>query len=225
MNSHGSTVANQEKMYCCVCKQYRTKSSFGFNKKTGEIKKTCDCRLRALKNLENDTTEEICEKIRLQIREANRVRVSKYAKKELLARGFAWCSLCRSAIPVSDFGPAPLTRCRKCNSARVKQNATESSKMRARSQRLMNEYGIDGEWYEKKYESQDGLCGICRKWHPKSWEVKSGGLVVDHCHETGKVRDLLCGRCNNAIGQFKEDKTSLVMAINYLWKHTDSWKK
>lgn len=201
------------------------KSAFGFNEKTGRVNKTCYCRLLALKNVENCTTEEICEKIRTQVDGMLRVRISRSAKKELISRGLSWCSLCRSAVPLSDFGPASLSRCRKCNAARVKQCATESSKKKARSQRLINEYGIDGEWYEKKYESQDGLCGICRKWHPKSWEVKSGGLVVDHCHETGKVRDLLCGRCNNAIGQFKEDKTSLVMAINYLWKHTDSWVK
>lgn len=41
-------------------------------------------------------------------------------------------------------------------------------------------------------------------------------LDIDHCHETGIIRSLLCNRCNQALGLFKDDIESLKKAINYL---------
>lgn len=55
--------------------------------------------------------------------------------------------------------------------------------------------------------NQKGLCKLCEL--PKK-------LVVDHCHETGKVRGLLCRNCNLLIGHAKEDIVILQNAINYL---------
>jgi len=45
--------------------------------------------------------------------------------------------------------------------------------------------------------------------------------MVDHCHDTGKVRDLLCMKCNFAIGYSKEDINILTNCINYLQKHKE----
>jgi hypothetical protein len=76
---------------------------------------------------------------------------------------------------------------------------------------LRRAYGISLEDYEGLLESQGGVCQICRK------ACASGmRLAVDHCHETGRVRGLLCGKCNQGIGQFAHDVETLRSAIIYL---------
>jgi hypothetical protein len=77
-------------------------------------------------------------------------------------------------------------------------------------------YGITAAEYQKLFEQQDGLCAICSD-PPSKYE-----LCVDHDHETGKVRGLLCRPCNSALGLL-EDRLDLVLrAAGYLWKsHAD----
>lgn len=71
-------------------------------------------------------------------------------------------------------------------------------------------YGISLEERDSKEARQNGRCMICN-------EEKA--LVVDHCHDSGKVRDMLCITCNQALGMFKEDKEILERAIIYIDKH------
>lgn len=63
---------------------------------------------------------------------------------------------------------------------------------------LQQKYGITVEQYEMMFAAQEGLCAICRM--PPT--VKS--LHVDHCHATGKIRGLLCTRCNNALERLEK---------------------
>lgn len=69
-------------------------------------------------------------------------------------------------------------------------------------------YGITLADYNEMVAKQEGLCAAC-KCHPNK-------LVVDHCHATGKVRALLCGPCNIAIGICKESPAILDMLKVYL---------
>ena len=59
--------------------------------------------------------------------------------------------------------------------------------------------------------AQNGRCAICGR--P---ETEAGGLAVDHCHATGKVRGLLCTLCNTALGKFRDRTDILRAAIRYL---------
>lgn len=63
--------------------------------------------------------------------------------------------------------------------------------------------------YDALSERQGGRCAICG-------DVPKGRLVVDHDHETGKVRGLLCNFCNAALGFFRDDPHRLIAAANYL---------
>jgi len=58
------------------------------------------------------------------------------------------------------------------------------------------------------YEAQNGLCGICSTKHER--------LHVDHCHKTGRVRKLLCIRCNAAIGYLNDNQELVTAALIYL---------
>jgi hypothetical protein len=62
----------------------------------------------------------------------------------------------------------------------------------------MSRYGITLEQYEMLLRSQGYACAVCR-------ETPDGGrpLVVDHCHESGRVRALLCGTCNTELGSYE----------------------
>lgn len=76
---------------------------------------------------------------------------------------------------------------------------------------LIRKYGIDHAEYNAMLDRQDGKCAICKD------KCKSGKrLCVDHDHATGRVRGLLCSRCNTALGSLDDDTTRLQMAIDYL---------
>jgi len=77
---------------------------------------------------------------------------------------------------------------------------------------LKSRYGITIDRYDEMYEQQDGKCAICKA-------EDEGRFAVDHCHNTGKVRGLLCRSCNLGIGQLKDDIEVLTNAITYLqWR-------
>lgn len=84
---------------------------------------------------------------------------------------------------------------------------------------LKRRYGVTIDQYYDLLDSQRGVCGICEK--PESNEIggKVLALAVDHDHDTGAVRALLCSNCNRALGLFKDDPALLDAAKAYLTKH------
>jgi tRNA(Ile)-lysidine synthase TilS/MesJ len=78
-----------------------------------------------------------------------------------------------------------------------------------RNRGLKNRYGITFEEFKEMLEKQDGKCLICGK-------KPTTKLHVDHCHNTKKVRGLLCGNCNRMIGIAQHDIGILASAIKYL---------
>lgn len=72
-------------------------------------------------------------------------------------------------------------------------------------------YSIHPSWYEDKIIEQNGACAICKK--------NSNSLHVDHDHESGMVRALLCGSCNRGLGLFHDDSDILINAYNYIRAH------
>jgi hypothetical protein len=65
-----------------------------------------------------------------------------------------------------------------------------------RNQYYSQQYGISAEEYDRKLEAQDYRCALCGKF---SWDCRRA-LAVDHDHDTGKNRDLLCTGCNIVVG-------------------------
>lgn len=76
---------------------------------------------------------------------------------------------------------------------------------------LKHNYGITLEDYNLMFKKQNGKCFICN--------TLKNVLHVDHCHTTNKVRGLLCGNCNKALGLLKDNIDILQTAINYLNLH------
>jgi hypothetical protein len=86
------------------------------------------------------------------------------------------------------------------------------------SARLRRVYGITPDDYFEMLDNQSSKCLICNTDDPGP--IGRGSLsrvfAVDHCHETGKVRGLLCHKCNMGLGLFRDDPDLLHKAINYL---------
>lgn len=78
---------------------------------------------------------------------------------------------------------------------------------------LRRNYGITLEAYNEIQAEQGAVCAICRT-HDVT--TKSDRLFVDHDHETGAVRALLCHRCNAGLGYFKDNIELMKCALSYL---------
>jgi hypothetical protein len=72
---------------------------------------------------------------------------------------------------------------------------------------LRSRYDLSHEEFERMFSDQGGRCKICRR---------EARLCVDHCHESGKVRGLLCSGCNRGLGFFRDDSKALSNAVQYL---------
>lgn len=95
------------------------------------------------------------------------------------------------------------------------------SKEQSRHYGYQRYYGISAEDYARMYSKQDGKCAICGQ--PENSLDKNGNvkiLAVDHCHESGNVRELLCYACNSMLGQARDNKQTLLAAVAYLNKHS-----
>lgn len=71
------------------------------------------------------------------------------------------------------------------------------------------------EQFDAMLVAQDGVCAICQRTC-----AMGRSLSVDHDHQTGMVRGLLCAGCNVALGRFEDDVERLEAAIRYLRQHT-----
>lgn len=92
----------------------------------------------------------------------------------------------------------------------LKENPEKAAvvRMRAQAKRL----GVTVEAIQAVNAACTTKCMICRK----PWKPGTRKLDVDHCHNTKRVRGVLCGNCNTGLGKFKDDPALLQAAIDYL---------
>lgn len=139
-----------------------------------------------------------------------------------------YCNTCKETKPITEFVKTKQTKsgvvsnCKTCRNAYAKRRretnyefvrATE--KESHRKYRLLYMYGITREEYDQKLANQNNCCAICGTHVSNTKRA----LAVDHDHVTGKVRDLLCGKCNTGLGQFKDSLELLEKAVTYLKEH------
>lgn len=152
----------------------------------------------------------------------------------LLVDGNKVCRLCGESKSLTDFGSRPANRdgrdgtCLACAAARRRadraahpeRHRENDRRYYARNKRKVQDYnlkklyGLTIEQYEAMLVEQGGVCALCRK--PPSGRANGGRLHVDHDHETGRVRRLLCYHCNNALGHFRDDPDLMRRAADYI---------
>lgn len=120
-----------------------------------------------------------------------------------------WCKKCLNRsryISLKKNNPVKFAeKKRKAGAAYRKLHPDQN-----RANKLRSYFGMTIADYDALLKAQDGKCRICRTPPIKS------RLCVDHCHVTGKVRGLLCRRCNSAIGLFQESAQIVREAAKYL---------
>ena len=131
--------------------------------------------------------------------------------------GFKWCADCNAVKPLADFpktraSPSGVyTYCRPCHN--IRGRAAKDKVGGSRTYHLKRRYGITAEEADAILEAQGGLCAICRT---------APAAHVDHDHDTGMIRELLCFNCNGGLGQFKDDPEVLRAAADYVERHRAS---
>lgn len=137
------------------------------------------------------------------------------------------CTKCLEIKPESDFYPNGKNRglrpdCKACLSVRNKAWKRENKERhllnvrawqklnptKVKNSRIKRRYGVTLGQYSSMWAAQGGKCMIC--------ESRSKKLVIDHNHQTGAIRGLLCSECNSAIGFFGDRMELLNRAVAYL---------
>ena len=125
------------------------------------------------------------------------------------------CSSCKQHLPINEFSPDKgkksglSSQCKTCRRLRYSTRYNKTY----RDTRLKTLYNLNFGDYEIMFANQNGKCKIC-----SSSDTGRGDkwLVVDHCHQSGKIRGLLCNTCNRALGLFKDNIQTLEKALSYL---------
>jgi hypothetical protein len=139
-----------------------------------------------------------CAAAAYRLRRADEGQVSRPAE---VPEGHKFCRGCRRVLPVSDWSPrinandGLAWQCKSCLSAKD------------RAKHLMRTYGMSVEDLDAMLDWQHGVCAICQT---------APAAHVDHDHESGSVRGLLCFRCNAALGQLGDDPLVVRRAARYL---------
>src|SRR5262245_30768892 len=126
------------------------------------------------------------------------------------------CRHCLKLRPLTEFSPYRKSKdgyayyCKACNAERIREwrrrnPAKEAARRRRRLLRSL--YKLTQSEYERMVREQRGRCACCGR---------ARSLVVDHDHETGRVRGLLCTPCNSAIGSLGDTAAGLLRALAYL---------
>lgn len=128
--------------------------------------------------------------------------------RELETESTKACPKCFTIKPLSEFSYDSTHR----------KNRQSYCKQCSQSNHYEQKYDITLEEFNSRLSQQNDCCSICGAHYSNS---RSGKLAVDHCHKTGKVRELLCISCNGGLGLFKDDPDVLRRAAQYLEKHNE----
>jgi hypothetical protein len=109
---------------------------------------------------------------------------------------------------------------------KILQRLTYQKQYREENRRTLSDkerqrkFGITPERYSELLKSQNGTCAICKQPETATRMGKVKALAVDHSHQSGAIRGLLCADCNTGIGKLKENIDIFLSAIQYLKYHS-----
>jgi hypothetical protein len=134
------------------------------------------------------------------------------------------CDKCRQRKPATEFYEHQFIKrywmCKECDRTAVKAWHARNKGMHSvysKRAKLKSKYGLTPEVYTAMLQAQFYKCAVCGdKFEP---DGKMKDPCVDHNHDTGAVRELICRQCNLTIGRAEDNITRLEKAIAYLRRH------
>lgn len=138
------------------------------------------------------------------------------------------CSLCKKRKPIEKFynfrnsKDGKQCRCKVCDGitrSKYQHKYKDRLSRLSRNRNLKARFGITLQEYDEILKSQKGRCAICSSKAPKTTSNNVRSFSVDHDHKTGKIRGLLCSKCNRGLGMFNDSLTLLNKAVRYLEIH------
>jgi len=147
-------------------------------------------------------------------------------RAQQLKRGTKYCPVCKQVLPIELFGVdnrdknGIMVNCKTCEQTRKKQYNPTGAKTEAeyeqrshyfRMASLKKRYGLTELDFQEMMNEQKGCCAICEK----DFSELSTRAAVDHDHNTGVIRGLLCPRCNNLLGAIESNECLLSKIVEY----------
>ena len=130
------------------------------------------------------------------------------------------CKTCGVAKPLDQYtNTRPNNKhpyCKICRTAKNAERRKKNPELYAdieRRSKFKRIYGITIDDYYDMLKMQNNGCGICGAIKPSN---RTGFFSIDHCHTSGKVRGLLCTKCNRGLGLFNDSPQRLQSAVSYL---------
>ena len=227
---------------CRSCGEVKEVSCFGFKAKCRGGKKyqnsQCnDCKNKYNREYNKGNRPVLLEKkkqVRLMtdpaVLAANKKRwVENSKKRPKITPEIMKCCSCKEEKHFTQFyvhSSSPIGRndsCKVCMSKKQKEYVSNNESFRKRRNVMgvvrhrIKKYGVSPDVFSSILLAQDKKCAICKSdLDGSSFSLKP---QLDHCHATGKVRGILCGKCNTALGGFKDNENILISAISYLSKY------
>jgi len=125
-------------------------------------------------------------------------QLTEFSKSSAEADGLhSWCKVCNNEYQRIKYANTPVE---------VRRARTVAKSQQIRANRLKTRYKLTQLEYDELFKKQSGICAICPE------QVSA----IDHDHQTGEVRGLLCRSCNAGLGFFKDNISFLESAITYL---------
>jgi len=139
-----------------------------------------------------------------------------YSASDLLDRELKQCATCKEVKPVIAFYPRGnsgyyTSNCKACDGDKYRANADV-----IREKRRETRQGVPPGTYDMLVRRHGSICMMCGTDDPGGTGSANRQFAVDHDHETGVIRGLLCNTCNVGIGMLKHDPRLLMAAIHYI---------
>lgn len=141
--------------------------------------------------------------------------VCRNCARTFIARTTTPHRLCSSCRPVAEAA----AKARKNAARRLESHPDPTERRKKNLANNLRQYRITLEQFETMRDAQGNRCAICGDPPDPNGVKAASRLHVDHDHTTGAIRDLLCGRCNQGVGFFRDDPGLLQAAAAYITRH------
>jgi hypothetical protein len=223
---------------CSRCKESKPIDQFRKEPRmTGGFGSHCKACMAEGKRIYNENCKNGNSRVRLEQRQK--------AALQKLTQTHKVCSKCKETKEITSFNtegkgrPGRKPACRTCESIQNRARAEkfkkiggnpvrklwmENNKDKLKNRLLKKYYNITIEEYNRLLKLQGGVCDACGQAEVKTSRTgKVFDLAVDHCHNTGKVRGLLCSRCNTTLGKYQDDDELILKLALYIKRHREKY--